>query len=86
MHLTPNFNLMYIFWAEEEMPKEYTERSLIEFQKSFPDEEACAKHLGEQRWPDGFMCPSCGHGEQWYLVKRKLFDCKNCPLQTSIAA
>jgi len=68
------------------MPKKYNERSLIEFQKAFPDNEACAKHLAEQRWQNGYACPQCGHGETWYLSKRNLFDCKNCRLQTSVSA
>ncbi len=31
------------------MPGKYTERSLIEFQKDFTDNNACAKHLIDQR-------------------------------------
>jgi len=68
------------------MPKKYKERSLIEFQKEFPDNEACAKHIAEQRWPNGFICPQCGHREAWYLSKRYLFDCKICRFQTSVIA
>jgi len=30
-------------------------RSLSSFQKSFSDNESCAQHLVEQRWPDGFI-------------------------------
>lgn len=86
MHLTPNFRLAYTPRAKEEMPKKYTQRSLIEIQKEFPDEQACLKHLIEQRWPDGFICPKCGHGEAWYLSKRKLFDCKSCRFQASMTA
>ena len=33
-------------------------RSLIEFQRRFPDERACAAYLARMRWPDGFRCPS----------------------------
>ena len=36
-------------------------KSLPEFQKLFPDEDACATWLFEVRWPDGFECPACGH-------------------------
>lgn len=68
------------------MPKKYKELSLIEFQKAFPDNEACAKHLAEQRWSNGFNCPQCGHAEAWYLSKRNLLDCKNCRFQTSVTA
>jgi len=68
------------------MPKKYAEYSLIKFQKTFPDNEACEKHLAEQRWPNGFICPRCGHSKAWYLANRKLFDCKSCRFQTSLAA
>jgi len=68
------------------MSKEYKERSLIEFQREFSDNESCAKHLAKQRWPQGFICPQCGHKEAWYLTERQLFDCKLCRLQTSITA
>ena len=68
------------------MSKEYKERSLIEFQREFPDNESCAKHLAKQRWPKGFICPRCGHKEAWYLSERQLFDCKICRFQTSVTA
>ena len=68
------------------MPKKYKERSLIEFQKEFPDDEACAKHIMSQRWPAGYTCPQCGHSEAWYLYKRHLYDCKVCRFQTSVTA
>jgi len=68
------------------MPGNYTELGLIDFQKAFPDDESCARHLAEQRWPDGFICPRCGHKVAWYLANRQLFDCKNCRNQVSITA
>lgn len=68
------------------MPKKYTEYSLIEFQKTFASNEACEKHLVEQRWQNVFVCPQCGHEEAWYLTNRKLFDCKRCRFQTSLTA
>ena len=37
------------------MTKKYKERSLVEFQKKFQDNEACAKLLVEKRWPNGFV-------------------------------
>ena len=68
------------------MSRKYYEYSLIEFQKKFSSNEACEKHIVEQRWQNGFVCPQCGHDESWYLHKRKLFDCKNCRFQTSLTA
>ena len=45
-------------------------RSLIEFQRRFPDERACAEYLAGVRWPDGFRCPSCGQGKGWELSSK----------------
>ena len=62
-------------------------KSLPEFQKLFPDEDACATWLFEMRWPDGFECPACGHKECCALKTRKwLYQCKNCRKLTSIRA
>ena len=36
-------------------------KSLISFQRMFPDEAACAAWLFSMRWPEGFQCPGCGH-------------------------
>ena len=68
------------------MPKRYRERSLHEFQKEFSTEEACAQHLREMRWPDGFRCPRCGHGEAWLIRTRNILDCKSCRAKISLTA
>lgn len=59
-------------------------RSLIAFQRQFPDEAACAAYLVSMRWPDGFRCPACGHGQAWQLrTKAWTFECRRCRRQTS---
>jgi transposase-like protein len=68
------------------MSVQYRERNLLDFQKAFGTAEACAKHLAEQRWATGFLCPRCGHGQFWLLARRGLFDCKRCRYQTSVTA
>ena len=68
------------------MGKDYEPRSLLEFQKEFPDAEACYAHLVRQRWNEGWKCPVCGHTQSWFLAKRRLFDCKACRRQTSVTA
>ena len=68
------------------MLKKYEERSLIEFQNEFSTEQACASHLWKQRWPQGFVCPSCAHGEYWYISARKILDCKQCRFKSSLTA
>jgi len=64
----------------------YEGRSLLEFQKAFTNDEDCAKHLMMQRWGNDFICPKCGNKEFWYLTTRKLYECRNCHLQTSATA
>ena len=62
-------------------------RSLIEFQRRFPDERACAEYLAQVRWPDGFRCPACGHAKGWELVGKSFTrECAGCGRQTSVTA
>src|SRR5512133_4229325 len=62
-------------------------RSLIEFQRRFPDERACAEYLARVRWPDGFRCPSCGQGKGWELSSKAFTrECASCRQQTSVTA
>lgn len=60
--------------------------SALKFKKVFSSNESCAKHLAEQRWPDGFICPQCKHHQAWFLSKRNLYECKDCRHQTSVTA
>jgi hypothetical protein len=62
-------------------------RSLVEFQRRFPDERACAAHLANARWPNGFRCPACGHGKGWELATKAFtWECAGCGKQTSVTA
>jgi hypothetical protein len=62
-------------------------RSLIEFQRRFPDEGACAAYLAQARWPDGFRCPACGHDKGWELATKAFtWECSFCGKQTSVTA
>jgi transposase-like protein len=62
-------------------------RSVLEFQRQFPDEAACAAWLAAARWPDGFRCPACGHDHAWELdTKAWTYECAKCRRQTSVTA
>ncbi len=62
-------------------------RSLIAFQRRFPDEAACAAYLVAMRWPEGFRCPACEHRRAWRLeTKPWTFECAACAKQTSVTA
>ena len=61
--------------------------SLLAFQHMFPDDDACAAWLIEMRWPDGFVCPPCGHEKGWALRRKAhTFECAGCRRQTSVTA
>lgn len=61
-------------------------RTIIEFQRRFPDEDACRRYLFESRWPGGFECPRCSGGAATALPKRLLWQCSACRYQVSVTA
>lgn len=61
-------------------------RTVVEFQRRFPSEEACEAYLAECRWPDGFACPRCGHRKAWTHAARRLRECAACGYQVSTTA
>ena len=63
-----------------------TPLSLMHFQKKFGTEKACQKHLFRLRWPEGFRCPRCQHGEAYFHRSRHLYHCKACGYQASLTA
>lgn len=63
--------------------------SLPEFQRFFPDDAACAAYLESVRWPDGFVCGSCGLKEPPYRFETRssvVLRCKGCKKNTSLTA
>jgi predicted RNA-binding Zn-ribbon protein involved in translation (DUF1610 family) len=62
-------------------------RSLLDFQRRFPDDAACAAYLAAARWPEGFVCPDCGGRRACLLVtKAHTYQCSTCHKQTSVTA
>ncbi len=43
------------------------------------------EYLIQMRWPDGFVCPSCGGPKAW-RTGRTLFHCAGCGRQVSVTA
>ena len=60
-------------------------RTLMDFESRFSSEEACVEYLIQMRWPDGFVCPSCGGPKAW-RTGRMLFHCAACGRQVSVTA
>ena len=60
-------------------------RSVGEFQAWFRTDADCLDYLEWLRWPSGFVCPGCGHGEGWRLGDNR-FMCPRCSSRTSATA
>lgn len=57
-----------------------------QFQSRFRTESSCRKYVFRLRWPDGFVCPVCGHSGFYSLPTRNLLQCTACKRQTSVTA
>lgn len=68
------------------MPRPDFPRSIVEFQRRFPDEAACREYLFACRWPDGFVCPRCGSTAATVHRPRLLWQCSSCRHQVSVTA
>ena len=60
--------------------------SLSVFLSLYGTEDQCFDALYQWRWPNGFLCPHCGHDRCCQLNSRKLQQCNRCHRQTSITA
>ena len=59
--------------------------SVGEFQAWFRTDADCLDYLEWLRWPDGFVCPSCGHEGGWRLGDGR-FMCPACSTRSSVTA
>jgi len=57
----------------------------LEFDRRFSHEQACLEYLFQLRWPEGFVCPNCGHTGFWKSA-RDLYLCQHCQKQHSVTA
>jgi transposase-like protein len=67
-----------------EQPEDYP-KTLLELEERFLTDQDCLEYLSKIRWPDGFQCPACEHGDVWYNC-RGLFECRRCGRQTSVTS
>ena len=61
-------------------------RTWTEFLEQFSSEDACLAYLEELRWPNGFICPSCGVASLPYRASRIRMMCKDCGHQSTVTA
>jgi transposase-like protein len=60
-------------------------RSAGEFQSWFATDADCLDYLDWLRWPEGFVCPRCGHAGGWVVADGR-YKCSNCGGRTSVTA
>jgi transposase-like protein len=65
--------------ARRKQPKPVHQLTAAQFERMFPDEEACRAYLQARRWPEGVHCPRCGNPAVYDLATRKWhWQCHQC--------
>jgi IS1 family transposase len=54
--------------------------TIPQFERAFPNEDACSAYLVSHRWPDGVRCPRCGSVEKVSAMTTMAFkwQCYSC--------
>ena len=60
------------------------EASFLNWQQQFRTNKDCLQYLKEMKWPNGFMCPQCGHDNRIDLHCRELTEFSHCHKKTSV--
>jgi len=60
-------------------------RTLLELERRFSSEEACAQYLATLRWPGGWICPRCAGADVW-SIRRSRRRCEKCRYEMSVTA
>ena len=63
-------------------------KSLPDFQRVFPNEEACRTYIYTARFPNGFVCPYCGWTGKPYRFRNQwdMQRCRDCKRNTRLTA
>ena len=56
-----------------------------EFHAWFRTDADCLDYLCWLRWPEGFVCPECGHRLAWELADGR-YECRECHERASVTA
>ena len=59
--------------------------NLSELEERFGSDQACREYLFYLRWPEGYICPRCGHRKAWRM-KDGWFRCASCDYKCSITS
>ena len=56
-----------------------------EFDALVASQEVSQRYLASIRWPNGFICPSCGHPSAWMLATGQ-YQCMRCRRRVTVTA
>src|SRR5262245_17706655 len=60
-------------------PRPIHQLTAVQFERMFPDEDACRAYLVARRWPDRIRCPRCGNEAVYDLPSREWhWQCQKC--------
>jgi transposase-like protein len=59
-------------------------RTLQQAIQYFSNEQVCIDTVAGLHWPQGTVCPKCGHKENYYLASQRRWKCKACARQFSV--
>ncbi|MGB2731133.1 MAG: transposase, partial [Methylovirgula sp.] len=46
--------------ARAKQSRQIRQMTFAQWERAFPNEDACCAYLVRHRWPDGVRCPRCG--------------------------
>lgn len=58
--------------------KRIHQMTISQWEKAFPDDDACKSYLTRNRWPQGVRCPRCGAEEPYELSRPFHWQCTKC--------
>lgn len=62
--------------------------NIDELRHWFPDETACRQFFENSRWPNGRICPHCGHDVSYIINashrRNPCYQCKSCKRQFTV--
>ena len=58
--------------------------SIIDFIKSFPDEQSCKQKFKEYREEIGVVCAQCGNKDHYWKKDKEQWECKKCKTRTTL--
>lgn len=60
--------------------------SYFDWSRRFATQAACLEEIARHRWPNGFLCPRCGHDHAFVLSRGHKRQCARCRYQVSVTA